>query len=63
MTTHVGKSHQRIASVRCAATTRGACLLKSIGVGLQKIEPVAVKGACKYYGAAALKKLQNAAKK
>lgn len=29
----------------------------------QKIEPVAVKGPCKYYGAAALKKLQSAAKK
>ena len=28
-----------------------------------KIEPVAVKGACKYYGAAALKKLQAAAKR
>ena len=28
-----------------------------------RIDPVAVKGACKYYGAAALKKLQAAAKK
>jgi hypothetical protein len=28
-----------------------------------KIDPVAVKGACKYYGAAALKKIQAAAKK
>ncbi len=29
----------------------------------QKIVPVAVKGACKYYGEAALKKLQSVAKK
>jgi hypothetical protein len=30
---------------------------------VMKIDPVAVKGACKYYGAAALKKIQAAAKK